>query len=116
MPYYVVSKLQRLLNRHGRCLNGAEIFVLGVTYKADVADPRETPALKVMALLQAESASFTYADPHTPSFNVDGRIYKAQEVTREQLNRSECALILTGHTAFDYELIVSQARLVFDTR
>jgi UDP-N-acetyl-D-glucosamine dehydrogenase len=116
MPYYVVSKLQRLLNRHAKCLNGAEIFVLGVTYKADVADPRETPALKVMELLQAEGAKMTYADPYTPSFVVDGRTYKAQDVTKDQLGRSDCVLILTGHSAFDYELIASQAKLVFDTR
>jgi UDP-N-acetyl-D-glucosamine dehydrogenase len=116
MPYYVVSKLQRLLNRHAKCLNGAEIFVLGVTYKADVADPRETPALKVMELLQAEGAKMTYADPYTPSFVVDRHIYKAHDVTKDQLGRSDCVLILTGHSAFDYELIASQAKLVFDTR
>lgn len=116
MPYYVVTKLQRLLNHHRRCLNGAAIFVLGVTYKADVADPRETPALKVMELLQAQGANITYADPYTPTFTVDGRIHKAQQVTKDQLGRSDCALILTGHTAFDYELIVRQSKLVFDTR
>jgi UDP-N-acetyl-D-glucosamine dehydrogenase len=116
MPYYVVSKLQRLLNRRGRCLNGAEILVLGVTYKADVADPRETPALKVMELLQTEGAHITYADPYTPSFEVDGRTYKSEEVTKDRLGRSDCALILTGHSAFDYEQIVGHAKLVFDTR
>jgi UDP-N-acetyl-D-glucosamine dehydrogenase len=116
MPYYVVPKLQRLLNRWGRCLNGSEIFVLGVTYKADVADPRETPALKVMELLQTEGAKITYPDPHTPSFTVDGKTYKAQAVTKDHLGRSDCALILTGHSAFDYAEIVSHAKLVFDTR
>jgi UDP-N-acetyl-D-glucosamine dehydrogenase len=116
MPYHVVAKLQRLLNRHGKCLNGAQIFVLGVTYKADVADPRETPALKVMELLQGEGAKLTYADPYTPSFAVEGKVYKAHEVTKDQLDRSDCVLILTGHSAFDYELIVNQAKLVFDTR
>jgi UDP-N-acetyl-D-glucosamine dehydrogenase len=116
MPYYVASKLQRLLNRQGRCLNGAAILVLGVTYKADVADPRETPALKVMELIQAEGAKITYSDPYTPTFAVDGRPYKSHELTKDLLGRSDCALILTGHSAFDYDLIVNHSKLVFDTR
>jgi len=116
MPYYVVAKLQRLLNRRGRCLNGASILLLGVTYKADVADPRETPALKVMELLQQEGATLAYADPYTPAVEVGGRSYAAVPVTAERLAQSDCALILTAHSAFDYESIVRHAPLVFDTR
>jgi UDP-N-acetyl-D-glucosamine dehydrogenase len=116
MPYYVAGKLQRLLNRRGRCLNGARIFVLGVTYKADVADWRETPALKVMELLQREGAALEYADPFTPSVEIEGRGYAAVEVTPERLQRCDCALILTAHSAFGYEQIVRHAPLVFDTR
>lgn len=116
MPYYVVAKLQRLLNRRGRCLNGAAILVLGVTYKADVGDPRETPAMKVMELLQREGANLSYADPFTPSILLDGRSYQAVEVTKGTLAKSHCALILTAHSTFDYELVVRHASLVFDTR
>lgn len=116
MPYYVVTKLQRLLNRQGRCLNGTEILVLGVTYKADVADWRETPAIKVMELLQREGAKLVYADPFTPSIDIKGQSYAAVEVTDERLKRAACALILTAHSAFDYERIVRLARCVFDTR
>ncbi|MBM4123320.1 MAG: nucleotide sugar dehydrogenase [Nitrospira sp.] len=116
MPYYVVAKLQRLLNRRGFCLNGAEILVLGVTYKADVADWRETPALKVMELLQREGTKLTYVDPLTPTIEIEGRSYAAVEVTDERLGRCACALILTAHSTFDYERIVRQAPLVFDTR
>ena len=116
MPYYVVAKLQRLLNQRGRCLNGANIFVLGVTYKADVADPRETPARKVMELLQREGASLSYADPYTPEMDIATRSYTAVEVTGERLAQSDCALILTAHSAFDYETIVRHAPLVYDTR
>ncbi len=116
MPYYVVNKLQRLLNRRGRCLNGAEIFVLGVTYKADVGDPRETPAIKVMEQLQREGARLSYADPFTPSILLDEQAYRAVEVTEGALAKTHCALILTAHSAFDYELIVRNAPLVFDTR
>lgn len=116
MPYYVVSKLQRLLNRRRRCLRGAKIFVLGVTYKADVADPRESPASKVMELLQREGAELSYADPYTRVVEVDGQTYEAVELTAATLAGCDCALILTGHSAFDYGLVVRHAPLVFDTR
>ncbi len=116
MPYYVLSKLQRILNRRGQCLKGARILVLGVTYKADIADPRESPATKVMELLQKEGASLTYSDPFTPSLLIGSRQYKAIEVTPEQLAHCDCVLILTAHSTFDYEMVVQQAPVVFDTR
>ncbi len=116
MPYYVLAKIQRLLNQHGHCLNGSEVLVLGVTYKADVADWRETPAIKVMELLQREKAKLVYADPFTPSVEIGGRSYAAVEVTDERLRRCACAAILTAHSAFDYERIVKLAPVVFDTR
>jgi UDP-N-acetyl-D-glucosamine dehydrogenase len=116
MPYYVVAKLQRLLNQRGRCLNGAKVLVLGVTYKADVADPRETPARKVMELLQREGATLTYADPYTPQMDIEARSYAAAEATADRLGQCDCALILTAHSAFDYDQIVRHAPLVFDTR
>lgn len=116
MPYYVMAKLQRLLNQRGRCLNGANILVLGVTYKADVADWRETPAIKVMELLMREGAALSYADPFTPSVTIGERSYEGVEVTAARLKESACALILTAHSAFDYEQIVRHAPLVFDTR
>ena len=116
MPYYVVAKLQRLLNQRGRCLNGANIFVLGVTYKADVADWRETPAIKVMELLLREGAALSYADPFTPSVTVGAHSFEGMDVTAPRLQSSDCVVILTAHSAFDYDLIVRQAPLVFDTR
>lgn len=116
MPYYVVTKLQRLLNRRGRCLNGARVLVLGVTYKADVGDHRETPALKVMDLLQQENADLSYADPFIPEVVLNERHYEAVDVTHARLEQSDCVLILTAHSAFDYAAVVEHAPLVFDTR
>jgi len=116
MPSYVVAKLQRLLNRRRRCLNGASILVLGVTYKADVTDPRESPATKVMELLQQEGAVLSYADPFAPLLEVNAQAYETVEITAAALTQCDCALILTAHSAFDYELIVRHAPLVFDTR
>jgi len=116
MPYYVVAKLQRVLNKRGKCLNGAKILVLGVTYKADVEDPRETPALKVMELLQHEGADLSYADPFVPGVTLGGRSYKAVQLTKERVQQSDCALLLTAHSAFDYEMVASHAPVIFDTR
>lgn len=116
MPYFVVGKLQRILNRNGRCLRNSSILVLGVTYKADIADPRESPATKVMELLDQEGATLLYSDPFTPVLMLNGREYKSQDVTPDLLARSACALILTAHSAFDYDLIVEHAPVVFDTR
>lgn len=116
MPYFVVNKLQRVLNQRGKCLKGSTILVLGVTYKADIEDPRESPATKVMELLKNEGAELQYSDPYTPSLVLKGQEYKSQQVNAELLQRSACALILTAHSAFDYQLIVDHAPVVFDTR
>lgn len=116
MPYFVLNKLQRVLNQRGKCLKGANIFVLGVTYKADIEDPRESPATKVMDLLLNEGADLHYSDPYAPMVVLQGREYKSQQVTLELLERSDCVLVLTAHSAFDYQFIVDHAAVVFDTR
>jgi len=116
MPYYVAAKLQRILNRGGKCLNGSNILVLGVTYKADVGDERETPATKVMELLQREGGSLTYVDPFISSLTVGGRTHTGVALTADRLAASDCALILTAHSSFDYDLIVRHSRVVYDTR
>ncbi|MEC9005442.1 MAG: nucleotide sugar dehydrogenase [Nitrospirota bacterium] len=116
MPYFVLAKLQRILNQGGKCLNGANIVALGVTYKANTGDPRQSPATKVIELLQKEKAQVTYVDPYTPTFKVGDIVYHAKKLTPSLLSKSDCALILTAHSQFDYEMIVEHAPLVFDTR
>lgn len=116
MPYFVVSKLQRLLNRRRQCLKGANILVLGVTYKADIGDPRQSPATKVMELLQKEGAALSYVDPFAPELLLDSQTYKSQDLSAELLTACDCALILTAHSVFDYDMIVQHAPVVFDTR
>ena len=116
MPYFVVSKLQRILNQQCRCLNGSKILILGVTYKEDIGDPRESPATKVMELLQREGVHLTYCDPFAPSLMVGDQQYKSQPLTPTLLQECACSLILTAHSAFDYDLIVEHAPVVFDTR
>jgi UDP-N-acetyl-D-glucosamine dehydrogenase len=116
MPYFVLNKLQRILNQRCVCLNGGKILVLGVTYKEDIGDPRESPATKVMKLLQQEGAKLQYSDPFTPSLMVGNQQYKSETLTPTLLQECACALILTAHSAFDYNLIVKHAPVVFDTR
>ena len=116
MPYFVVSKLQRLLNRRGKCLNGASILVMGVTYKADVGDPRESPATKVMELLQKEEAELLYVDPYTPKLSVGEVEYTARRPTSALLAACDACLILTAHSTFDYDMLVEHAPIIFDTR
>ena len=116
MPYYVVNKLQRVLNQRGQCLKGAKVLVLGVTYKADISDDRESPATKVIELLQKENANVSYVDPFAPHITVGSQQYASQELTPQLLADSACALILTAHSASDYDMIVEQAPVVFDTR
>ncbi len=116
MPYFVVSKLQRILNRRRQCLKGANILVLGVTYKADIGDPRQSPATKVMELLQKEEALLSYVDPYVPELVLNSMAYKSQELSPALLAECDCALILTAHSAFDYNMIVQHAPAVFDTR
>ena len=116
MPYFVLAKLQRILNQGGKCLNGANIVALAVTYKANTGDPRQSPATKVIELLQKEKAQVTYVDPYTPTFKVGNIVYHAKKLTPSLLSKSDCALILTAHSQFDYEMIVEHAPLVFDTR
>jgi len=116
MPYFVVSKLQRILNRRRQCVKGANILVLGVTYKADIGDSRQSPATKVMELLQKEEALLSYVDPYAPELLLNSIAYKSQELSPVLLAECDCALILTAHSAFDYNMIVQHAPVVFDTR
>ena len=116
MPYFVVNKLQRLLNRQGKCLNGATILVLGVTYKADIGDPRESPATKVMELLQKEGAKLHYVDPYISKLKLGNIEYTTKQLSPNLLTNCDFAVVLTAHSSFDYEMIIEYAPFVFDTR
>lgn len=116
MPYFVVGKLQRILNKRGTCLNGATILVLGVTYKADVEDPRQSPATKVMELLQTEGATVCYVDPFAPRLTLGDTEYAATTLSPSLLAECDACLILTAHSTFDYDMVVEHAPIIFDTR
>jgi UDP-N-acetyl-D-glucosamine dehydrogenase len=104
------------LNDRGKSVNGARVLILGVAYKKDVADMRESPAIKVIELLEKYSAQITYHDPYVPHFEVGEHSFQSVELTDEALASSDCVVILTDHSNFDYANIVRQASLVVDTR
>jgi len=119
MPAYVVEKLADALNSQGRSLKDARILVLGVAYKRDLDDDRESPALKLMELLQRKQARCVYHDPYIPVLKRSRRYdFQLQSVplTVEELRAADAVLIATDHSGFDYEMIVRESRLVVDTR
>lgn len=116
MPYYVVERTARILNQQKKCLNGAAILILGVAYKKDVGDLRESPALKIIALLEKEGAIINYNDPYVPLFKLNGKEYRSVELNNSEIGKNDLILITTDHTVYDYQKIVNKAKLVFDTR
>lgn len=116
MPYFVRDKVMRALNEHGRALKGADILVIGVAYKKDIEDWRESPAIKVMDLLLKDGAQIDYHDPYVAKFMENGRQWHSVPISKERVERADCVLILTDHSNVDYERICANAKLVIDTR
>jgi len=117
MPYHVLESVARALNQQKRALNGAKVLVLGVAYKKDIDDLRESPALTIIELLQKQGAQVSYNDPYFPTVG-KGRKYDLQMkcVPLENLGQYDCVLIVTDHSDYDYARIVREAQLVVDTR
>jgi len=116
MPRHVLALVADALNDRGRCLRGSRVLVLGVTYKRDVNDVRESPALEVIRMLAEKGSQLSYADPYVPELDLGDAKLAAVPVTRETLAAADCAVILTDHRAFDYTLIAREAPLVVDVR
>ena len=120
MPTYVVNRVAEALNSIGKPIKDSKIGILGVAYKKDIDDPRESPSFKLMELLSERGADLSYSDPHIPSLpkmrSFDVPALDSQDLTANYLGSLDCALIATDHTAFDYELIVAESRVVIDTR
>lgn len=116
MPEFVVDRIYRILNRFKKPLNGSTILILGVAYKKDIDDMRESPALKVISLLEKEGSHVIYNDPYIPTFTLAGKVYNSVPVTAELLSGVDLVVITTDHSSYDYDLIVERASYVFDTR
>ncbi len=115
MPHFVVDKVQNALNDHTKPLKGSHVHIMGVAYKRDIDDVRESPALDIIHLLLRRGAKVTYSDPFVPKLKADGVEMQAVCIC-EGLAQADCVVIVTDHKAFDYGRVVDQARLVVDTR
>jgi len=119
MPQWVVGKVIDALNEKGQSLKGAKILVLGLAYKKNVDDPRESPAMEIMEILRSKGADLCYSDPHVPVFPPMRRHQfelQSVELTPEALQHLDCVLLITDHDDFPYDLIAAHASLIVDTR
>ena len=120
MPQYVIQQVSHALNQHSKSIRGSKIGILGVAYKKDVDDPRESPSFKLMEILSDMGAELSYSDPHIPKLpkmrHFDVPDLESQEANEKFLSGLDCTLIATDHTAFDWETIVRHSQLIVDTR
>jgi UDP-N-acetyl-D-glucosamine dehydrogenase len=122
MPYHVVDLAAQGLARQGKSLYGAEVLVLGVAFKRDIDDARESPAERVIELLMLRGASVAYHDPYVPRFHVGGNVFhrellwlESKPLSDELLDSNDCVVIVTGHRAVDYAHVVARSKLVVDS-
>jgi UDP-N-acetyl-D-glucosamine dehydrogenase len=116
MPRYVATRAMELLNTSGKAMKGSRLHVVGVTYKKDISDSRESPAIEVIKLLMGLGAKVVYSDPYVANLNIEGESVERVPLSRKTLKECDLAIITTDHSEFNYIEVVSSAPLVFDTR
>jgi len=116
MPEFVVGKVSEALNRAGRAVNGSKVLVLGVAYKPDIDDVRESPALDVIRLLEADGAEVEYHDPFVPQLQEDGRVWQGKALTDDLITSTDVAVIITDHSNVDHARVFELAPIVVDSR
>lgn len=116
MPYHILSRITEALNAQGKSLKGAEVLLVGIAYKEDVGDLRESPALKLIELLRRAGTKVSYNDPYVQKVQHGEYILVSIELTEECLSSADCVVIVTGHSCYDIEKIVALSKLVFDAR
>jgi len=116
MPQYVVERSSHILNRYKKPLNGSKIFVLGVAYKQDIDDYRESPALKVIENFLKEGAIVSYNDPFIPEYKYKGKLHMSIELSEENLKNADIVVITTMHSCYDYDFIQKNSKFIFDTK
>jgi UDP-N-acetyl-D-glucosamine dehydrogenase len=120
MPHFVVEKIADALNRHQKSINGSTVLILGIAYKRDIDDMRESPSLDVMALLHHKGARVRYADPYVPALAArawhGGFDMQTEPLTPAALAEADCVAILTEHRTVDYDMVLNSSRLIVDTR
>lgn len=116
MPYYVARRLMDALNTRKKSLGGSRVLILGVAYKGDIGDMRESPAIKVADLLMRKGADLVYYDPHVEDFEVDGVSIPRCQLTPDECQKADAVVLITAHQAVDYDLVVDSSDLILDTR
>lgn len=117
MPYYVIDKIVDALNNRERAVRGSTIVILGVAYKRDVDDVRESPALDIISLLRQKGASVSYCDPHVPEIRLENEFHmRSESACPGQLQDADCVVIVTDHSAFDWAEIAKHSKVIVDTR
>ena len=117
MPEYCLGRIVQLLNQNKQSVYGSDILILGVSYKKDVGDTRESPALDIIRLLEDNGAKVDYHDPYVPDFQVDEEsIKRSIQLTSKSIKKYCLVVVVTNHSCFDYKMIQDSAHLVFDTR
>ncbi|KXG74690.1 nucleotide sugar dehydrogenase [Thermotalea metallivorans] len=116
MPHYVVHQIIKILNTGGKTIQNAVIYLIGLAYKKDIDDPRESPAIEILKLLEKEGAEVIYHDPFLPSIQVESRTVYSQNLTRDNLAKADLVVITTDHSSVDYEWIVKHGKMVYDTK
>ena len=116
MPLHVVNKASDALNSVGKALRGSNVLILGVAYKSDIDDERESPAIDIIDRLIAKGAVVTYTDSYIPELDVGTTVLSASEISLELLQKTDLAIIVTAHSDFDYDLILENVPLILDTR
>lgn len=117
MPEYVVTRVMKALNEQGKCMNGAKVVMLGIAYKEEIEDMRESPALKVLEHLEKNHARITVVDPYVPEFMWEGKKIKTAQLTEELIKQADAVIITTAHKKnIDYKMIVKNAKYIFDAK
>jgi UDP-N-acetyl-D-glucosamine dehydrogenase len=116
MPEYVVEKITEALNQHGKCLKNSRLLIVGVAYKKDINDVRESPALDIISLLARQGAQISYHDPFVPSLSIEGIEKRSKDLSDKTLEDQDCVVIVTNHSGLDYQRVVKASRLIMDTR
>lgn len=116
MPEFVLERSMKLLNRFGKALQGAKVLLLGVAYKQDIDDVRQSPALDVITQLEKYGADLVYHDPFVPQFSYKGKEYSSVELTEQALVTADLVILTTMHSGFDYAWIAQHAKMIFDTK
>ncbi len=116
MPEFVVEKITDALNSVEKSVKGSNIHILGVAYKKDINDVRESPALEIMNILRLKGAKVSYTDPYIPDIDYHALTVSSKPLTKELLSKIDCSVIVTDHSNFNYNLIVSHSKLIVDTR